>query len=153
MISEEFIRKIEHENLSSEDIGYLLDHLCRLGIQSRPEVAPKVVMFLKSRKTLDHVTREEVAKYLHMSSRTLSRKLKKENCGFHELLNGERKRRCRYYLSCNIVCGNELVELLGLSDISHFYKSFKMWTGYGFAEAKAMMAENNQNIDAIFRRQ
>jgi len=141
---------IENENLTQEEIANLLNKLCRLGTQSELAVTEKVAIFLRSKSQLGHVSRDEVANYLHMSSRTLSRKLKKEHSGFHKLLDEERKRRCLHYLRCNKVCGQELAELLGLSDISHFYKSFKQWTGYSFSEAKSILAKNNQNYGMIF---
>ncbi len=152
MIDRDILESVENGYLTEEDIAFLLDKLCKLGIQSGLRVKPKVIIFLKSRRDLYHVNREETAKYLNMSSRTLSRKLKKEGTGFHELLNKERKRRCLQYMRCNISCGQEMVELLGLSDISHFYKSFKQWTGYSFAETKSILAENHRNIGTIFHR-
>ncbi len=153
MIDRDILNWIGNEGLTQEDIAYLLDKLCKLGTKSGSAVTQKVVIFLKSRTQLNHVTREETANFLNMSSRTLSRKLKKEHTGFHDLLNEERKRRCLYYMRCDKVCGQEIVELLGLSDLSHFYKSFRRWTGHNFSEAKAMMAENHRNIDTIFHRQ
>lgn len=153
MNTNEILNGIEMNNLTQEEIDNILDKLCSLNIKSRLALTPKVVMFLKSRTQLNHINREETAKYMNMSSRTLSRKLKKEHTGFHDLLNEERKRRCLYYMRCDKVCGQEIVELLGLSDLSHFYKSFRRWTGHNFSEAKAMMAENHRNIDTIFHRQ
>ncbi|MFT7458718.1 MAG: AraC-like DNA-binding protein [Planctomycetota bacterium] len=152
MIDRDVLNCVDNENLTQEDIAYLLDKLCSMGIKSGKKVGPKVIIFLKSKTDLGHVNREEVSKYMNMSSRTLSRKLKKENTGFHKLLDEERKRRCLNYLSRNMVCGQNIVELLGLSDISHFYRSFKRWTGLSFSEAKSMLAENNRNIDTIVHR-
>jgi AraC-like DNA-binding protein len=152
MINRELLNSIENEKLTQADIIYLLDKLCRLGTKLNSSVKLKVVIYLKSKAQLDNVNRENTAKHLNMSARTLSRKLKKEQTGFQKLLNEERQRRCLYYLENNIVCGQEIVELLGLSDISHFYRSFKQWTGYKFSEAKSLMAKNNSAIDTIFHR-
>ncbi len=152
MIDRELLDSIESENLTQEDITILIDKLCRLTTKSGLALTPKVMMYLKSRTQLGDVSREKTAKYLNMSSRTLSRKLKKELTGFHDLLNEERKRRCLYYMRCNTICTQEFIELLGMSDLSHFYKSFRQWTGYGYSEARAMLAENHRNIDTIFHR-
>jgi AraC-like DNA-binding protein len=149
MLDQDILDWIENEGLTQEDIAYLLDKLCMLGTKSESAVTLKVVIFLKSKAQLNRVTREETAKYLNMSSRTLSRKLKQEHTAFHQLLNEERKRRCMNYMREDIVCGREITELLGLSDISHFYKSFKQWTGYSFSEAKSMLAEKHCDIDTI----
>ncbi|MBT7951549.1 MAG: helix-turn-helix domain-containing protein [Gammaproteobacteria bacterium] len=152
MVSRDVLNWLENDSLTQEDIIYLLDRLCRLGTKFESNVSPKVVIFLKSKTRLDNVNREDVAKYLNMSSRTLSRKLKKEETGFQKILDEERQRRCFYCMDCNIVCGQEIVELLGLSDISHFYRTFKQWTGYSFSEAKSLLAENHSEIDTIFHR-
>ncbi len=152
MINRDILESIENGCLTQGDIAYLLDRLRNLGTKTGIAVTPKVIIFLKSKTHLDHTGREEVAKYLYMSSRTLSRKLKKEHTGFYELLNEERKHRCLNYMRCNKTCGREITELLGLSDISQFYKYFKKWTGYSFSEAKAMLAENHLDIDTIFHR-
>ena len=134
---------IENESLTREDIIYLLNKLCRLGTESETAITEKVTVFLKTRGKLNRVSREETANYLNMSARTLSRKLQKEKRTFYQLLNKERKRRCLIYLQCETVCGRQMTELLGLSDISHFYKAFKQWTGYSFSEAKSIMAKNH----------
>lgn len=152
MVNRDVLNCLENDRLTQEDIIYLLDKLCQLGTKFKSNVSPKVVIFLKSKMRLDNVNREDAAKYLNMSARTLSRKLKKEKTGFQKLLDEERQRRCLYYLDCNIVCGQEIVELLGLSDISHFYRSFKQWTGYSFSEAKLLLAENHSEIGTIFHR-
>jgi len=152
MIEKEFINWIENEKLTQEDQAYLLDKLCLLATKSTPGIKPKVEIYLKSKRRLDNVNKTDTAKYLNMSTRTLSRKLEKESTGFQKLLDQERQRRCLYYLNCRVLCGREIVELLGLSDISHFYRSFKQWTGYSFSEAKSILAENHSKIDIIFHR-
>jgi len=152
MIDRNILDGIEDACLTQEDIAYLADKLCSLGKKTGSAVVPKVIVFLRSRTNLKHVNREETAKHLNMSSRTLSRKLKKECAGFHRLLEEERQRRCLHYLHDDISCGQDLADLLGLSDVSHFYRSFKRWTGHSFSEARLMLAENHGDIDTIFHR-
>ena len=152
MIEKEFLNWVENEKLTQEDQIYLLDKLCLLATKSTQGVKPKVEIYLKSKRRLDNVNKTDTAKYLNMSTRTLSRKLEKEKTGFQKLLNQERQRRCFQCLDCRVMSGREIVELLGLSDISHFYRSFKQWTGYSFSEAKTILAENHSKIDIIFHR-
>ncbi len=152
MIDRNILDGIENEDLTQEDVAYLADKLCRLGKKSATAVVPRVIIFLRSRAKLGQVSREETAKHLNMSTRTLSRKLKKEHTGFHRLLDEERQRRCLHYLHGNISCGQEFAELLGLSDGSHFYRLFKQWTGHSFSAVKTMLAENNGDIGTIFHR-
>jgi AraC-like DNA-binding protein len=153
MIEKKFLNWIENEKLTHEEAVYLLDKLCSLATKSVTAMKPKVEIYLKSKSNLEHVDREHVASYLDISSRTLSRRLKKENTGFQKLLDSERKRRCLIFLQDSKVCGQEIVELLGLSDCSHFYRAFKRWTGTSFSEVKSKMAENNCKVDTNVHRQ
>lgn len=153
MTSKDILERIEKENLSGAELAELVERLCRLNLKSRTALQAKVMLYLKSRAELTNIRREDAAQYLYMSSRTLARKLKQEHTGFKILLNEERKRRCYQVLKENNCPGQEVIELLGLSDLSHFYKSFRRWTGYGYAEARAMLAENHLDIDTIFHRQ
>ena len=152
MINKEILSYVEENTFTEEEIIYLLDKLCRIGTRPKASVTSRVSLFLKSRQFLDQVGRDDTASFMNMSPRTLSRKLKKENSGFHKLLDEERQRRCLHYLRADVVRGQEIAELVGLSDISHFYRSFKQWTGYSFSEFKKMMAGNHENIDIIIHR-
>jgi AraC-like DNA-binding protein len=152
MIDRSILELIEKEKPSPEDIACLIDRLAHLAMKSSQTTSSKVNIFLRSKLRLHGVNREEVAAFLNVSTRTLSRKLKSENTGFHRLLDEERKRRCYQYLQRDIVCGQELTELLGLSDISHFYRSFKQWSGQSFSETKSKLAEKHGEIDTIIHR-
>ena len=153
MIEKEFLNWIENEKLTHEETVYLLDKLCLIATKSVTAIKPKVEIYLKSKSHLEDVNREELASYFDISSRTLSRRLKKENTGFQKLLDSERKRRCLIFLQANKVGGQEIVELLGLSDCSYFYRAFKRWTGTSFSEMKSKMAENNCKVDTNVHRQ
>ncbi len=152
MIRREILDVIDNSDLDMDEMKFLLDKLCNVLIKTETEISTKVSLYLKTRVTLEGMTREEMAAQLCMSSRTLSRKLKKENAAFHDILKEERKRRCLEYLSRKDINGAELAEILGLADLSHFYKAFKQWTGLRFSEYKLKMAENNHKSDTNIHR-
>lgn len=143
MNRDEILSAIKENNLKKTDLLYLVDGVCMLLMNPDSSVSEKTRIFLRSRCELGGVNQQSVACYLHMSTRTLSRKLQKENTRFHELLDAERQRRCFSHIRQGVDCGNTLTMLLGLSDISHFYKLFKHWSGMGFADYKLKMAQKD----------
>jgi len=147
------IQQIREASPTDREIACLADELRRLAKKPAVSVEARVAAYLQSLPRLEAAGRDTAAGYLNMSPRTLSRKLRKEGTGFHAMLNAERKRRCCVQMKGGVLNGQELVEALGMSDLSHFYKCFRQWTGRSFSEAKTLMAENHRNIDRIFHRQ
>ena len=75
-----------------------------------------------------------IADDLHVSERTLQRKLKAEGHTYKDILQDYRLRLARNYLSQP---GRSIVEtsyVLGFSDPSAFSRAFKGWTGHSPAE-------------------
>ncbi|MEM1113900.1 MAG: AraC family transcriptional regulator [Pseudomonadota bacterium] len=79
-------------------------------------------------------SQQDIADELHISNRTLQRKLKEEGTSFKELVQDTRLQLARKYLlqpSRSIV---ETSYLLGFSEPSTFSRAFKRWTGQAPAE-------------------
>ena len=77
---------------------------------------------------------QQIADSLHVSNRTLQRKLKSEGTSFMDLLQDTRMQLARKYLlqpSRSVV---ETAYLLGFSEPSTFSRAFKRWTGLAPAE-------------------
>jgi len=77
---------------------------------------------------------QQVARSLHLSSRTLQRKLKEEGSTFSGLLQGTRMELARKYLGGPARSVVETAYLLGYSEPSTFSRAFKRWTGLSPAE-------------------
>lgn len=71
---------------------------------------------------------EKVAARLHMSSRTLKRKLKEHSTSFHELLEAARKAESIRLLRTTSLTVEQIAERLGYSDPSNFCRAFRKWT-------------------------
>ncbi len=71
-----------------------------------------------------------IADKLHMSRRTLARKLKEENTTFQDLLENIRKNLATDYLKQEKFCINDIAFLLGFSESSAFSRAFKRWFDY-----------------------
>ena len=75
------------------------------------------------------VNMETVSKELHLSSRTVYRKLREENVSYKTLLNETRKQLAQAYLGETEFSINEISYLLGFSETSAFHRAFKRWFG------------------------
>ena len=76
-----------------------------------------------------NVTQQDVADSLHMSLRTLQRKLSEENTSYKELLDETRRELANQYLRQACLSVSEVTYLLGFSEPSNFARAFKRWTG------------------------
>ncbi|KAF0804759.1 AraC family transcriptional regulator [Alcanivorax xiamenensis] len=72
---------------------------------------------------------EEVASELHMSSRTLKRKLQQLGTSYQTLLDDLRKGLAVEYLSQSRRSVDDIAAALGYSDASNFARAFRRWTG------------------------
>jgi AraC-like DNA-binding protein len=76
-----------------------------------------------------HVTQQDVADSLHMSLRTLQRKLADENTSYKDILDETRRELANQYLRQGCLSVSEVTYLLGFSEPSNFARAFKRWTG------------------------
>ncbi|MFV0477328.1 MAG: AraC family transcriptional regulator [Parahaliea sp.] len=89
------------------------------------EVVDKIIQFLPDGPP----SQVRVADALHVSTRTLQRKLQEENTSFVELLGEARLALARKYLRNPQRSVVETAYLLGFSEPSTFSRAFKRWTG------------------------
>jgi AraC-like DNA-binding protein len=71
----------------------------------------------------------EVARAMHMSARTLQRRLEQEQTRFGEVLDGARLGVARRLLADPAVTLTEVAFHLGFADLATFSRAFKRWTG------------------------
>jgi AraC-like DNA-binding protein len=69
-----------------------------------------------------------IADQLHVSVRTLQRRLEVEGTAFAELLDSTRQLAAQEYLKDPRIAITEVAYLLGFSESSTFYRAFKRWT-------------------------
>jgi AraC-like DNA-binding protein len=72
---------------------------------------------------------EEVARRLHISSRTLQRRLQDAGSSFQRVLDEARHQMARHYLSNSVLELNEAAYLLGYGDANSFVRAFRNWEG------------------------
>lgn len=81
-------------------------------------------------------TMEDAARALHMTSRTLRRRLEEEGISFTEISTGVRSSLAKEYLQATKLGIEEIAALLGFSDAANFRHAFKKWTGKSPGEFK-----------------
>jgi AraC-like DNA-binding protein len=74
-------------------------------------------------------TVREAADYLHMTRRTLMRKLKDEGSTFQQIKDLVRRDKAIYLLTTQSLAVSEIAEKVGYSDPAVFARAFKSWTG------------------------
>ncbi len=70
-----------------------------------------------------------IAHELHISTRTLQRRLQDEGYSFQQVLEEARHQLARHYLSGSELELNETAYLLGYEDSNSFVRAFRMWEG------------------------
>ena len=84
------------------------------------------------------VHEEATAKALHMSVRSLQRKLKQEGTTFKKVLDDTRRELSISYIKDKHTSINEITYLLGYSDPANFSRAFKRWTGMAPTAARTV---------------
>jgi AraC-like DNA-binding protein len=74
-------------------------------------------------------TIEDIAGALHVSSRTLQRRLQDEGSSFQRVLDEARHHLARHYLNNSVLELNEAAYLLGYEDGNSFVRAFRTWEG------------------------
>lgn len=101
--------------------------------ESRKE-SPLVAIRAEVMKQLhDGASIESVASAMHLSVRSLQRRLEQAGYSFSKLLSEIREEMARHYLDLGAPVA-EVATMLGYSEISGFNKAFKRWVGQSPAE-------------------
>ncbi|MBZ5536305.1 MAG: AraC family transcriptional regulator [Acidobacteriia bacterium] len=89
----------------------------------------RIRIAIQQRLTGRRPTIEDIADALHISSRTLQRRLQEEGSGFQRVLEEARRQLARHYLNNSVLELNEAAYLLGYEDSSSFVRAFRTWEG------------------------
>jgi AraC-like DNA-binding protein len=81
--------------------------------------------------------RAAVAEALHLSQRTLQRRLQDEGTSFQHLLDDTRRELAEQYLTQPHFALLEIAYLLGFADPSNFFRAFRRWFGVTPGEYRA----------------
>jgi AraC-like DNA-binding protein len=104
----------------------IVDYLAHL---DRHDLAMQVKAKLTEMLPSGRVHAEAVARALHVSVRSLQRKLADKGTSFAALLEDTRRELARQYVANSRLTVNEITYLLGFADPANFTRAFRRWTG------------------------
>ena len=91
--------------------------------------AERVRIAIQQKLTGRRPSIDDVADALHISSRTLQRRLQEEGSSFQRVLDEARHQLARHYLNNSHLELNEAAYLLGYEDGNSFVRAFRSWEG------------------------
>ena len=77
---------------------------------------------------------DDVCEKLHISKRSLQRKLSEENTTFQKQLNSTRETLAIHYIRNTDMTTNDIAYLLGYQELNSFLRAFTVWTGKPISE-------------------
>ncbi|BFM10576.1 AraC family transcriptional regulator [Simiduia litorea] len=104
------------------------DYLAKLELKNA-DIQHRVQNIIVNLMPQGEATLERVADILHMSSRTLHRKLEAERSSFRLEMEAVRQRLAREYMLDHSLSLGDISFLLGFSSSSNFTRAFRRWTG------------------------
>lgn len=107
-------------------------------LQFAEQLTERVTHILKHCDDLQRISVEDVAAQLHMTSRTLRRKLTVEGTQFQWLKDNVRRERAIYWLSQNSSIKEAAVKT-GYTETASFVRAFKNWTGLSPGQYKRQL--------------
>jgi AraC-like DNA-binding protein len=116
---------------NAELLSMLAPHLDEvLKEQKGQETFPERVRTTIQRKLAGQRPKmQEIARELHISSRTLQRRLQDAGFSFQQVLEEARHQLARHYLNNSMLELNEAAYLLGYEDSNSFVRAFRTWEG------------------------
>jgi AraC-like DNA-binding protein len=107
------------------------DDLAEAALRARPQTISLASLAAAQVESLlpNDATMGAVARAMHMSSRTLQRRLDAEGASFSEIVDEVRERLARRWLGDEARTLSDIAFSLGFSDLATFSRAFKRWAG------------------------
>jgi AraC-like DNA-binding protein len=117
---------LTHNEQLKKELQLLLDRRLRTGKKSQPIDEIRTVMMKQMISRVPNIN--SVSDALHLSPRTLQRRLSNSNSSFSDLLLSLRKDMAKKYLELGL-SPTEIADTLGYTDLASFNRAFKRWEG------------------------
>jgi AraC-like DNA-binding protein len=98
-------------------------------LTSEEDFTERVRGAIQRRLTGGRPTIDDIADALHISTRTLQRRLQDAGSSFQRALEEARHQLARHYLNNSVLELNEAAYLLGYEDANSFVRAFRTWEG------------------------
>jgi AraC-like DNA-binding protein len=103
----------------------------------------RVMLLLEHADNPHQTTLEDIAAQLHMTSRTLRRKLTAEGSRFQQMKDNLRRDQAIYWLSQGRLSINEAGQRVGYTETASFIRAFKNWTGLSPGQYQKRLRERS----------
>ena len=120
----------------------------RLAIFDRAGLSVRVRDELARRLVEGEPRRSAIAAALHLSDRTLRRRLQEEGVSFEKLLDATRSDFAQYYLAQPNLSLAEIAYLLGFGDQSAFFRASRRWFGISPGQLRARLIATTHSDEA-----
>lgn len=116
---------------ADEEVAAMLDDIANRDLETRMEgrFTVRVRDALVAQLTTGAPTKEQTARMLHLTERTLLRRLKEEGLTYLTVLNQLREELAFQYIRRGDMDLSEVATRLGFSDYGAFSRAFARWTG------------------------
>ena len=116
---------------ASQELARLSDQVVQdyLAKMDKEDLVSRVNSLLVANLPSGDYSKEDAARELHMSARTLQKRLDAAGTSWRELLTATRAELAISYLRSGRYTLAEITFLLGFNDTSSFSRAFKRWTG------------------------
>jgi AraC-like DNA-binding protein len=140
---------------SNRQLAATLDRLIteQLAHLDRNNVATRCQASLLEQLSSGELSEEQMAQRLHMSRRTLQRKLAEAETTYQKLLEDTRRDLALRYLEDPRHSITDITFLLGFSQQSAFTRAFRRWTGMSPTDYRAAHASRPAGLRPLDRRQ
>ncbi|MBQ0754090.1 MAG: AraC family transcriptional regulator ligand-binding domain-containing protein [Gammaproteobacteria bacterium] len=124
----------EAPRLADPTVADLAREQCEMEYQQvfagRETLSQRVADYLRmSEEGAALPTLDLMAGWLHLSSRTLKRRLQEESVNYRDMVEAELTERSLRWLADDRLGVSEIAYRLGYNDVSNFSRAFKRWTG------------------------
>ena len=112
----------------------IIEHLARLDAS---DIVGQTKSIIFDQLPFGQVVLADIAERLHMSERTLKRRLKESGTSFKEILANTRRELGEKYIQDSSLSLTEIAYMLGFSDSSSLSRAYKGWTGKSPSEYRS----------------
>jgi len=126
-----------NRDLAAAHDRMLIEHLARL---DKGNVVARCRASLLERMTLGELSGEDLARDLHMSRRSLQRRLAEADASYQSLVDDTRRDMALRYIQDPAKTATDITFLLGYSQQSAFTRAFRRWTGASPSEYRSAQA-------------
>ena len=123
-----------NRDIAAAHDGVLVEQLARL---EKANIVARLRASLLERMTLGEFSEEDLASDLHMSRRSLQRRLAEADESYQSLVDDTRRDMALRYIEDPAKSATDITFLVGYSQQSAFTRAFRRWTGMSPSEYRA----------------